>query len=436
MPRRSSEAPPPPFSAVASKDAPPALPARGNAAAQQPKPRRISAPPALPDRGRTIAPVLPQRNAPPALPDRGISHAQHRTSAPPPSLVDSGNGTHSTEPDPQHTAPPKQQAKRGNNSRASTHYTEPTTQQELQNKSTPPPPYTAPPTQPVHGKSAGAPPPYTAPPTQQPERGNNKHGGTKKRRGIPGVADKKQVVVNQPLGAEGGETKKSEEDSAERRKKDDEDKVDKMEKRRDQVQYVEYAVNAADYAKTGQDIASNVELGAEVVEESTAMTQLAADAGDIDINEAFAAVQDVGDQTANTAAGGEAIATLTDATRQAATDNIVEGHKYHDCIEDTCLEEPVRFVAEECAVPCYEFLGRTCGRLMCSGSAEENLDNTREATGHARDAADGAEEGFGCCNNFFETMCAVFDLECCVLDEALGFALPIFGLVFSFLRCD
>ena len=48
------------------------------------------------------------------------------------------------------------------------------------------------------------------------------------------------------------------------------------------------------------------------------------------------------------------------------------------CIDGTCLETPVKFVAEECAVPMYECIGNTCCRCFCSNGASENVDNARE----------------------------------------------------------
>ena len=53
----------------------------------------------------------------------------------------------------------------------------------------------------------------------------------------------------------------------------------------------------------------------------------------------------------------------------------------------------------------------------------------------AENVADGAGEGLGHAENCFSSLCGCCDMcEYCVADEALAYALPFCGLVFSLLR--
>lgn len=50
------------------------------------------------------------------------------------------------------------------------------------------------------------------------------------------------------------------------------------------------------------------------------------------------------------------------------------------CIAKTFLEVPVRFVAEECAMPMYNCLLQACTTCFCSGGAEANVENARQVS--------------------------------------------------------
>ncbi|CAM9446369.1 unnamed protein product, partial [Laminaria digitata] len=57
------------------------------------------------------------------------------------------------------------------------------------------------------------------------------------------------------------------------------------------------------------------------------------------------------------------------------------------------------------------------------------------AANHTENVAGGAEEGLGHAESCFSNVCGCFDMcECCIADEALAYALPICGLVFSLFR--
>eukprot|EP00904_Undaria_pinnatifida_P009517 jgi/Undpi1/5696/HiC_scaffold_2.g00970.m1 len=214
-------------------------------------------------------------------------------------------------------------------------------------------------------------------------------------------------------------------------KDSDEDEVSELEKKRDKLQYVEYAVNAADYAREFEGYANMAEQGAAVVEEGARMTQEAAEVANVDLNQVGAAAQEL--SAAPEVAGATAGAAAT--MEQMAAAEIVEGHKYHSCIDDTCLEGIVECVAENCAIPLYKFMGQTCCRICCSEGAAENVDNARTVAGHTESAAEGAKEGFGQAEGCFSSICGCFDMcECCLADEALAYALPFCGLIFSLFR--
>lgn len=123
---------------------------------------------------------------------------------------------------------------------------------------------------------------------------------------------------------------------------------------------------------------------------------------------------------------------LAEELRNEATDTITEGHHYYDCIKGTCLEDVVRYIAENIAVPAYEFIGKTCCKCVFRNGTESGVGDiegmageTANITSNMDDCMEGAQV---CCRH------VSYVLDDCILGEAMAFALPLFGLIISLMR--
>eukprot|EP00752_Nemacystus_decipiens_P006537 g5888.t1 len=205
--------------------------------------------------------------------------------------------------------------------------------------------------------------------------------------------------------------------------------LDKWGKRKHIARGTEIAVNAGEKAHQVKEVMGYVQQGAEGVKTFAVMNEEATKVGagleDMDMEEAV--------QAAEEAYGVEGLEQMAEG---AAADEIVEGHQYFECIEGNCLETPVRFVAEEIALPIYKFMGETCFKCCCNGDSAETLDNANQTGEVAGEAANGASDALGSVAKYFnDGFCGFLDsASWCVFDEVLAHALPVIGTLFSCLR--
>ncbi|CAM9777115.1 unnamed protein product [Ectocarpus sp. 12 AP-2014] len=220
---------------------------------------------------------------------------------------------------------------------------------------------------------------------------------------------------------------------------------DKWDNRRQAATAAEAGMNARETIGEMKEVMDQINEGAEmfqgVTTEVAAVNQEATTAGvdlqamEMDTDNIRRVVdggaREVGEfYNIDGAAGG-----LTGMGETAAVNGIVDGHRHIEVIEGTVLEEPVRFMAEEVAVPCYKKIGETCFGCCFDGNAAENVDRAGQIGETVAGATGGASEGLGCLTSWFENTPRLLDsASWCLVDDALAYALPFLGTLFSCFR--